>query len=209
MLLSHGLRASVAPFVTFQASVTSTASTITAPSSVVRGNLLVLFDLAFNGDGAGSVTSVVPSGFTEVFNLVSLTTRRTIASYKIADGTEANTNITGMNGASSNFKILLVFSTVNAVSASAFDIATETTSGDPVAQTINAQNQPTPLVCFAFMRQATVTGQSFSPTQDGSVTNSALTAYYKIYNANPQNVTVDCGDGGAINILASFYIQVS
>lgn len=193
--------------IAFRSSATSEDASVTAPSDIVSGDLLVLYDRAVNV--SGNPTAVTPSGFTTVFNATDSTTRRTICSFKIANGTEAGASITGMDGNSADFKILLVFSTNGATTALSFAPKFESTDGDPVAQVVPASQNSNPLVVLSFMRQVTATGQSFSPTQDGTVTNgTANTAYYKIYNSGASDVTVDCGDGGNANALMSFYIAV-
>lgn len=209
-MLCHPLRAAAGNAgeleLAFRSSSTSSASTITVPSDVVAGDLLVLYDTPVNL--SGFPTSVVPTKFSTILNSTSGNARRTVCSYKIAEGTDAGTSITGMNGTNANSKILLAFSTNGATAAAAYDIAFQSTDGDPTAQVVNASGQTTPLVVLAFMRQATATGQSFSPTEDGTVTDLTSKGYYKIYNSSPADVTVDCGDGGTQNNLMSFYIQL-
>jgi hypothetical protein len=211
MLLSHALRAAAgnvkALSLAFRSSSTNNASTITVPNDVVASDLLVLYDRA--GNTSGFPTAVTPTGFTQILNQTGSTNLRFVCSFKIAAGTEAGTTITGMNGNNLNGKILMVFSTNGATAGAAFDVAFQNTDGDPAAQTVNASGQSTPLVVIAYMRQVTITSQSFSPTEDGTVPFGAQTAYYKMYNASPADVTVDCGDGGNNNALLSFYIQVS
>lgn len=210
-MLCHPLRAAAGNVgeleLAFRSSSTSSASTITVPNDVVAGDLLVLYDRAVNT--SGTPTSVVPTGFSVILNNAHETVRRTTVSYKIADGTEAGASLTGMDGTSSDNKILLVFSTNGATAAAAYDIAFQATDGNPTAQVVNASGQTTPLVVLAFIRQVTVTNQSFSPTEDGTIVSGQNTAYYKIYNSSPADVTVDCGDGGNSNALMSFYIQLS
>ena len=193
--------------IAFRSSSTSdNLSTITAPSDIIAGDLIVLYDRATNS--SGFPTSVIPSGFTTILNNTHESTRRTICSYKIANGTEAGTTITGMDGASADVKTILVFSTNGATTASFFDVEFQSTDGNPVAQTINASSGSPPLVVIGFIRQVTTTSQSMSPTQDGTVVNGQNTAYYKIYNSSPADVTFDCGDGGNANALMSFYLEV-
>jgi hypothetical protein len=193
---------------TFRSSATSTAATITVPNDVVAGDLLVLYDRAVNN--FGNPTTVVPSDFSTIRNEAIDTTVRIICSYKIANGTEAGTNLTGMDGGSSDAKILMVFATNGATSGSVFDVDFEVTDANPAAQTVNVSGQPTPLVVLAFIRQQTATGQSFSPTQNGTVGPvNTNTGYYRIYNSSPADVTVDCDDGGNNNSILSFYLQVT
>lgn len=208
-MLCHPLRAAAGNVVelAFRSSANSTASTITIPSDVVAGDLLVLYDRATNT--SGTVTFAVPSGFSTILNQLPVTTIRFVCSYKIATSTDASSSITGMNGTNDNSKILLAFSTGGATTAAAYDIAFQQTDGDPTSQTINASGQTTPLVVLGFIRQQTATSQSMSPTQDGTAASGTTnTAYYKIYNSSPADVTFDCGDGGTQNALMSFYIRV-
>lgn len=194
-------------FVTFSNSATSTIATVTVPVGVARGDLLVLFDRA--ADTAGFSASVVPAGFTSVTDITIGTTTRFISSFKIANGTEGGTNITGMNGTNVNAKILLVFSTQGSVSGLALGVSNEVTDLDPAPQTISISNEIAPVVVLGYIRQQAATTQSFTPTQDGTVTNGVNYVFYKSFNGNPQNVTFDCGDGGNSNQLYSFYIRLT
>jgi hypothetical protein len=204
-LLRAAIASAGAQTIAFRSSATSTGSTITAPSDIVAGDLLVLLDVALNT--SGFPTAVTP--FTSFLNNTNQTARRILFSKKIADGTEAGATLTGMNGTNSNSKTLYVFSTNGATSSSEFDIGYEATDNAPASQNITSASGSPPLVSMGFIRQATATGQSFSPTQDGSINLGAITTYYKIYNSSPSDITVSCGDGGANNILSSFYIEVN
>ena len=89
------------------ASATSDTSTITVPSGVQAGDFMALFDIAQNT--SGTPTLVVPSGFTQDRE-ANGNQRRIINSYKqILSSADAGTTLTGMNGTSTNNKILLVF----------------------------------------------------------------------------------------------------
>jgi hypothetical protein len=194
----------------FRSSATSTASTITAPSDIVAGDLIVWYNRATST--SATPTSVVPSGFTSILDQAHAGLRRTICAFKIATGSEAGATITGMSGGAGGSQqvILFVFSTNGATSAISYDVAFEFTDNDPTAQVVNAASGSTPLVVLAFMRQQTATGQSLSPTEDGSSGNIGNNyGFYKIYNSSPADVTADCGDGGTSNALMSFYIEVN
>jgi hypothetical protein len=206
-LLRAAIASAGAQMIAFRSSATSGANTITAPSDIAEGDLLVLYDRATNTSGVP--TSVVPSGFTSILDEAHEGIRRTICSFKIANGTEASATITGMDGNSADVKTLIVFSTGGASSAIAYDVAFQSTDADATAQVVNASSGSPPLVVIAFIRQVTTTSQSFSPAQDGTVANGQNTGYYKIYNSSPADVTVDCGDGGNANALMSFYIEVN
>lgn len=206
-MLAANAQAAGAQTIAFRSSATSTANTITAPSDIIAGDLLVLYDRAV--DTSGVPTSVVPSGFTSILDEAHEGTRRTICSFKIANGTEASATITGMDAISVDIKTLIVFSTGGATSAIAYDSIFQSTEADPTAQTINASSGTPPLVVIGFVRQISATGQSMSPTQDGTVANGQNIGYYKMYNSSPADVTFDCGDGGNNNVLMSFYIEVN
>ena len=93
--------------VTLFASAVSDTSTITVPSWVEAGDFMALFDIAQNTSGLP--TSVVPSGFTQDRE-ANGNQRRIINSFKqVLSSAEAGTTLTGMNGNSTNNKILLVF----------------------------------------------------------------------------------------------------
>ena len=89
------------------ASVASDTSTITVPSGVQAGDFMVLFDIAQNL--TLTPNSVTPSGFTRDGE-ANGSNRRILSHYKqVLSSAEAGTTLTGMNGTSTNNKILLVF----------------------------------------------------------------------------------------------------
>lgn len=194
----------------FRSSATSTASTIVAPSGIVAGDLLVLYDNAANI--SGFPTAVIPTGFDSpaIINQTggSASNRRCIVSKKIANGTEAGATITGMDGTLLDAKILVVFSTNGATNSTAFDSVIQITQGDPTIQTIDSSIGSPPLISLGFLRNEGGGGGTMSPTQDGIVGSGTHQGYYKIYNSSPADVTFDTGDGGNNNMLMSFYIEV-
>lgn len=88
------------------ASATSNTSTITVPSGVEAGDFMVLFDIAF---GATSPALVTPSGFTAIIDSTGSNGRIATSRKQVLSSADAGTTLTGMNGATSNNKILLVF----------------------------------------------------------------------------------------------------
>jgi len=88
------------------ASATSNTSTITVPSGVQASDFMVLFDIAF---GATSPALVTPSGFTAIKDSTGSNGRIAISRKQVLNSADAGTTLTGMNGATSNNKILLVF----------------------------------------------------------------------------------------------------
>lgn len=194
--------------IAFRASATSLTSTITVPSGIQSGDILVLHDTATNATTIP--TAVVPTGFTSILNEAFTTQRRTINSYKIANGTESGTTITGMNGANTNAKILLVFS-AKANTVNVKSVNYQCTDADPTSQTITASAGRPALVAIGFIRNLLGNANTtMSPTEDGTVSLASVHyGYYKIYNQSPQNVTFDTNDGGTQNILISYYIEVA
>ena len=193
----------------FLASATSTGSTITVPATVQAGDLLLYFDRARNG-AITPPTSVTPTGFTLIGTSITASFTRVNLSYKIAVGTEASTNITGMNGNSQNNKIMLVFrGSSPLVSVTPASVAEEATTGDPSAQVVTASGGTPPLIVVAqYATEANpVDPRTFSPAEDAEIANGTTHyAKYKIYNTAPADVTVDKDDDGT-NFLRSCYLQ--
>lgn len=205
------------PIVTlsFFASNTSTAETITIPAGAATGDVMVLVQRAKGASAAPS--DVTPSGWTDVGATVNVFQEgavdvRVSHKYKIATSSDAGATVTGMNGGDRDHKIILVFRPTDAASAVApQDLAGEIVSGDPSAQICNASSGATPLLVIASFGEGggQQTGVSFSPSEDGIVTNIDIDAYFKIYNSSPADVSLDLGDGGTGNSLCSFYLEVS
>lgn len=199
-------------------SATSTATTITAPSGIQAGDLIVLLDRA-EGDPFGGVpASAVPTDFNTITD-VNMTTAsvegiRTILSYKLANGTEGSSSLTGMAGTGRVDKALLVFrgdkaaSTITVASANG-----QATNGNPTAQNVTASSGIAPLVVIGgYTSEDTIPGVSprtMSPAKDGEVNpNTSLYLAWKIYNSSPADVSVDMDDEDE-NSLVSCYIQMS
>lgn len=209
-LLGANIASASGQTIAFRASSSSTASTIVAPTGIIAGDLIVSYDSA---GGSTIPTSVIPTGFDSpaIVNqtFTTGTQRRVVISAKIANGTEAGVTYTGMNGNTVNAKIMLVFSTNGATSYNTFSIGYEMTDGNPVARVITSGLGSPPLVSFGYIRNTTTGQNSFTPTETGVVTIPSHYAYYKIDNATPLGITVDTGDGGNANMVATFYIEVN
>ncbi|NIR50013.1 hypothetical protein GWO43_16060 [candidate division KSB1 bacterium] len=199
---------------TFQSSATSTADTITLPSDVQAGDVMVLCQRAQTNFG-GPPSDVTPTGWTDVGAAVNVDDGAAIRvshKYKIAEAGDASSSVTGMDGANGDWKIVFVFRPDNAAdSVAPQDLAGEITDGDPASQTANASVGTEPLIVLASFgeRGGNQTGISFSPAEDGSVANTDIDFYRKIYNSSAADVTVDLGDGGNDNSLCSFYLEVT
>lgn len=214
-MLSHFLR-TLAPKTTsitpaFVKSVTSSAATI-ATGTVAVGDLLILIDYAIS-QTTTIPTTVVPSGFTSLNNYGALagasTSTRTIVSYQFATSTSAT--LTGMNDFA-EFKTLLVFNGGGST-ATAFDFQNVSATGNPASITTTSGSGSVPLIVIANYQtnsSGTVNAPTFSPTEDGTVTNgNPQVVKYKIYTSSPSNVTADSGDGGSYNVNGVGYIQIT
>lgn len=206
----------------FQASATSTGSTITGPSSIQAGDLLVLSDIRI---GPGSPpTAVVPSGFTSTQSSVSggafFSQFRHILSYKIADGSEASASLTGMAGDGGS-KILFVFRPDNPITTvTPASGGAQATTGNPTSQTVAASGGTPPLViigAYATVHGDTVTidPRTFTPAKTDEVRRNAVFGTidhwlaYRVYDSSPADTSIDMDDEGDENSLLSRYFSVS
>jgi hypothetical protein len=200
-----------------QASATSTASTINAPADIIAGDLILLLDRARS---AGSPpTAAIPSGFATISdqNITGgLVGTRQIASYKLADGSEASAVLTGMNGSSGttpNLKALLVMrGNVPAASLTVSTPNAQATDANPTGQSVVASAGVVPLVVFGCYGadNVAVSPRTMSPAKDGEVNpNTNLYLAWLIQNSVPADVSVDMDDEGNKNILQSFYVAMA
>lgn len=188
------------------------AATITAPDDIIAGDMLVMADFTF---GAYSPpAAVTPAGWTNIINLAVGTKSRGMVHYKLANGSEASSVITGMNGATGfTSKVIATFrgnipATLLTISGV---VNSQATTGDPTAQNVAASGGLPPLVVLGFyMASAAVDPRTMSPAKDGEVAPSDNGNWiaWKIYNTAPANVSVDMADEGE-NILGSTYIQMA
>lgn len=190
----------------FVASETSTASTITIPASAQEGDVAILYDVANSGS---TPTSVTPTGWTSIRSDAGSISRQN-SSAKVLVAADAGASITGMSGTNwENKTLIVVRPNVPARSFVAAGANGETTSGTPANQTVTASAGSAPLIVVAGY---TISGSfgtlTFSPTQDATVSNGSFQRLrYKIYNSAPADVTVGMSDAG-LNWMQSFYLQV-
>jgi hypothetical protein len=199
--------------VTFVASAGSSGTTITIPADAQAGDVAILFDVAINTTfNATPPTDVVPTNWTGIITSSGTITRARI-SRKILTAGEPGSSVTGMNGSSSDDKVMLVFRNLSPItSVSAEDWAVEITTGNPASQTVNASGETAPLIVFgmAFIADGTGAFSTQSPAFDATVANgdSDLLVGYKIYESSPADHTIDMNDLGNINVLASGFLEV-
>jgi hypothetical protein len=185
-------------------SATSLAATITVPAGVQGGDLLVLLD---NALGATVPATVIPTGFTSIGNINDGGQARQILSYKIADGSEASTSITGMDSTSETKALYVFRGDAPITSASPASVNGEATTGNPVSQTVTSGSGLAPLIVIGgYGANVAVSPRTMSPAKDGEINPSTVMYLaYKIYNLSPSDVSVDMDDEG-INYLQSCYI---
>lgn len=203
-----------APLTSFaqQASATSTAATITWPS-VAAGDVAILFDSPISSDAIP--TSVTPSGFT-LANTNSYNDNpeyyRWNYSYKVCSGTESG-SLTGMNGTTSNRKILVTFRGDVPIASAIHGGAQDSISGaNPSPITILSGSAAAPLIVLAGWRDLSnaINPRTFTPTKDGEISNS--TSMYVAWLAqltSPADVTIDMDDELQLNYMVGFYLQLS
>lgn len=202
----------VRPTISFVTSATAASidstSRLVAPSGIQAGDLLVWSDYVPNYS-----SGTVPSGFTQII-LTTATAVNHRTAYKIADGTESGTTITGMTG-TDFVNALLVFRGTRPFTAASFntwngassdaDVASQTVASPTVAVVIAAAGARSATANIAFTTQ--------SPTFDGVISNIssgsvALSVGYKINNGGDFTQVVDVGDSGSRNTLHSGFIAV-
>lgn len=199
----------------FLDSTVSSGSSVTGPAGIQAGDLLVCWDVATD---ASAVALNPLSGFTSIVTDGDTgNDQYCVLSYKIADGSEASASISGMNGASSNTKLLMVFRPDVPISAvNVVDASITQTGGDPGSESITAGGGVVPLVVLgAYAALSSIDSESFSPAADGEIERqpgsllSNAELLYKIYNSSPANVTIDVGDEGLSTTMAGCYLEVA
>jgi hypothetical protein len=184
------------------ASATSTTHQVTMPAGVVAGDVIVIFK---TGAGIGAPATVIPTGFTNIFNVTSAVARFT-AWYKIAEGSEGSTTLTLDNGTFDNICLGVFRGNKAIVAVSPQDIEAVVPSTDPADQVVTASGGIAPLIVLG----ADV--DSFSPAAEGSiVAGGTYTLSYEIYNVGDTlaDVTIGRGDAGDFNALGGFYLNCS
>lgn len=196
------------------ASTTSLLTTITIPSTVQAGDLMVLFDSC-----ASVTTDVTPTNWTSINKQVSSTVIRTNLSYKIAASGDAGTTISGLGGTAR--KILLVFRNfaTNSITATPTVTGSQVTTAIPTNQTISGGTKP----CIYFAAYASTTGtttRGWSGTPTGvieseysSASSHNIHAKFLIYDVGTNenslvNATISMSDGGT-NTLQTFRMNIS
>lgn len=132
-------------------------------------------------------------------------------SYKLADGTEGGSTITGMNSTTNRKELYVFRGNIPAKTLTASTANGQGTSGDPTSQSVTASGGKAPLVVLGgYGSDGTITTRTFSPAKDAEITADSANAYlaYRIDNSAGQDTTVDMADFGN-NALQSMYIEMA
>lgn len=204
MAASYGL--TLTTVATASASSTANTAVITVPAGVESGDILVVSQYVANYSSGSD-----PSGFTNlVLTEVTAVDHRT--GYKVADGTESGTTLTGMTG--SDHAIILVvlrLSLTPTVSTGSWN--SEGTDGNPSSQSVTPPTDK-PVVVFyaAGSRDSVPSFSSQSPAFDDVIsvgpTGNSLLVGYSLYTSGAVAHTADVNDTGARNTFHSGYLQL-
>jgi hypothetical protein len=195
----------------------SAAGTITAPATVVAGDILVLFQVS-EVIGATPPTAVVPSGFTSWADQTYSaggSAGRAILCYKLADGTESGATLTGMDDQFDR-KVMFCFEAAAGSLFASTPTLTDTNTGNPASQNVDCSGALNPvLVIGAYNSGTNVSPRTMSAAKDGERSSLGATSgttgltwlAYKIYNSSPVDVSVDMDDEGTAHFLFSGYLE--
>lgn len=188
------------------------SATVTVPSggSAPQSGDIIIF--AEGKITATPPTMVLPTGFTQIASQsteLGIEDGGGILAYKVSDGTEGGTTITGLTASLGQTKLLLILrqSSGAITSVTINDVDTAVSAAAPSDQTITSGSGTTPLVALGFIMSDTHT-RSFTPAETGSVDNTAFYSahlLYKIYDSSPANVVAHMTDGGT-NIMFTTYL---
>lgn len=191
------------------ATATSTTDAVVAPGDVRPGDILVMFDAP---DSTGSInTASVPAGFTILVNRPSSGwPTKVVASFRVCDGSEGGTTISGMNGDETNAKILLqVRGNIRLTGCSVYDLKTAQSNGDPsVSPSVLSALSPAsaPIMALGTVHHKGSGGAAFQSQTPAFTSETAIghlrigqTIYAKGATVSDQGIDKD--DGGTSNIL--------
>lgn len=232
-MLSKMLRATLARPLNFtfvestlvQTSGTGTYSnTITIPSSTQAGDLIIVYDNAFDNNAGGAIpTKVVPTDFTEILSTGASTAAdrysRITASYKIATNTDASASLTGQTNVTASTSItpavrVLLFRPNRVIkSVTANNVQSTITAANPAAVTYALTGVTAPIIVTARSKglntytMTTTTGYTMLSNDVDSGSQPFGYTGYAIFNTSTtSSVTWDMPDTGTTNTQSSFYL---
>jgi len=201
----------------FRSESSSETTTITLPSDIQAGDLLVLCSRSGNPNTT-IPPNVTPSGWTEVGTATDTNpsfSGRVKIDVKIALFTDASLVITGITGGDGNDKRCLVFKGDGRMtSVTPQDYAGVIANTAPSNQIANASGGTTPLVVIGTYgrRNGTIATREFTPAEDQEFLDEVNDSHYtkfKIYNSSPADTTIDHDETGVGLELQSCYLEVS
>jgi len=227
-MLHHRLRAVSSVFQSTKIShVISYTDTITVMSGVRSGDLLVFADVVESEFNSVKPLEIVPSGFTLIMTIVGISSddMRWSIYYKIANGTESGTVLTGMTGGSDRRrKQLILFRGNKPISSVTIgSLVSQQNIRVPLSTTITSSGGTTPFIIIAFYGSYiltnssdpnyTFTGETEDETigyQDNSVVVGAIK--YKIKNRGDTSNNIGIGITNTLGEyglgLIGFYLEL-
>jgi hypothetical protein len=185
------------------------AETITLPTGIVAGDLIALVQVSRSVSETPAY--IVPPGFSLGGN-GSYDGTRIRTSFKIANGTESGTTLTGMDGSIFKKKIAIVFS-ANATSMAQVLGGSYITPAAPGNISIDASSANAPALIFSVwgvraLQTPIVRGSA--PAMDQEIIfDDSLYVGWKIYNTGMgQNFTTSMNDAGLANIRQGLYLTL-
>jgi hypothetical protein len=193
---------------------TSTNQNISVPASGVElGDLLVFLGWGENTSGGSGPADVTPSEFNAIGTLVNGGGRtRTTAAYKIAEGDEDGSTLTGLNGNIESHVLIQYRADLPIASLSVSTPVTQGVVGNPAQQTIAASAGVAPVLGIAMFcnmaASSSISPRTTSITPDHEINPSAHHYVHDyIQNSAPADYTFDMDDEGDGNNLFGFYIH--
>lgn len=154
------------------------------------GDLLIY--MQYSRTGAGGLSLVTPSGFTELGNSANGTVNRGQISSKISDGTEGS--VTGMNGGSDNQKMGLVFRPSRSLATVSGNAYTgECTTGNPTSKSVAVSGTSSyPALLLGFMSNRSggvISPRTVTPAMTEQASGTQSYAHYLEYDASASDMT--------------------
>ena len=175
---------------------------ITGPALILAGDLLV--HLQWRYWTGSTPTAVVPTGFSSLVNFAGIGNTRGIISFKIADGSEANAVIAGMNSQHQSQNFMIVSRPSAAISGiNTTTFAGQGTNSDPDPRVIAAASLDPASIGMALFYHTASPVITFSPVSGNTTkTGNNCNTYWAIQNGSPVNISVDMNDaGGALMMI--------
>lgn len=179
--------------------------TLTLPSGIQSKDLIVIWD------GSTSSDHTTIAGFTQLVTVGSIINGRLY--YKLADGTESGTTITGLAGGAEIKRYFILRGNVpitTVIAQSPF--SSQQTNSAPSNQTVAVSSFTEVVVVVAAWVNAgfAINPAGFSPAADVTLgLNNFTVLAYKVYASSPQNTTISGADEGSQNSIVSGYLRLT